>query len=58
MEVVLIYIGERRHDLLLWGQLGALLELKVTDSAGEGKVAVDAAKVDEAAGGCDTGFLG
>lgn len=45
------------HYLLLGGKLGALLELKVSDSTGESKVAVDTAKVDKAAGGLNTCLL-
>jgi hypothetical protein len=51
-------VGEGSDNLLLRGKIGALLELKVTYRAGEGEVAVDAAKVDEAAGRLDAGLLG
>ncbi len=47
-------VGEGSDDLLFGGEVGALLELKVADCAGEGEVAIDAAKVDEATGGCDS----
>jgi hypothetical protein len=51
-------VGESSDDLLLRGEIGALLELEVTYRAGEGEVAVDAAKVDEAAGRLDASLLG
>lgn len=51
-------VGERGNDLLLRGKIGALLELEVTYRAGQGEVAVDAAKVDEASCGLDTCLLG
>lgn len=51
------HIGVGSHDLLFGGQLGALLELKVTDGSGQSEVAVYTAKVDEATGGTDTGLL-
>ena len=35
-------------DLLLRGQIGALLEFEVANGTGEGEVAVDTTKVDEA----------
>jgi hypothetical protein len=50
-------VGESSDDLLLRGKIGALLELEVTYRAGESEVAVDAAKVDEAAGRLDAGLL-
>lgn len=50
-------IGECGHNLLLRGKVGALLELKVANGSGERKVAVDAAKVDEAAGCGDSRLL-
>jgi hypothetical protein len=42
------HIWEGGHNLLFGGQVGALLEVKVTNGAGEGKIAVDTAKVDKA----------
>lgn len=42
------HIGVGSHDLLLGGELGALLEFKVTDSTGQSEVTVDTAEVDEA----------
>lgn len=51
------HIGESSDNLLLGGKLGALLEFEVTDGSGEGKVAVNTTKVDEAAGGTNTGFF-
>ena len=51
-------VGEGSDDLLLRGKVGALLELKVTYRAGQGEVAVDAAKVDEASCGLNTCLLG
>lgn len=52
-ELVDLNIGEGSDNLGLGCKLGALLELKVADGAGQGEVAVDAAKVDETAGGRD-----
>ena len=51
------HIRERSDDLLLRREVCALLELKVTDSSAEGKVAVDSAEVDEATGCADAGLL-
>lgn len=51
------HIGVGSHDLLFGRQLGALLELKVTDGTGQSEVAVHTAKVDEATRGTDTGLL-
>jgi hypothetical protein len=42
---------------LLGGELGALLELKVTDGTGQSEVAVDTAEVDEATRGTNTSLL-
>lgn len=42
-------VGEGGNDLLLRGKVCALFEFKVANGAGEGEVAVDAAKVDETA---------
>lgn len=58
VDLVYLDVGERGDDLLLRGEIGALLELEVTYRAGEGEVAVDAAKVDEASSGLDACFLG
>lgn len=57
VQVVYHHVREGRDDLSLWGQLGALLELKVSDGARQGEIAVDASKVNEAAGGRDAGLL-
>ena len=57
-DLVDLDVGEGSDNLLLRRQIGALLELKVTYRAGQGEVAVDAAKVDEAAGRLDAGLLG
>lgn len=51
------HIGVGSHNLLFGGQLGALLELKVTDGTGQGEVAIDTAEVDEATRGTDAGLL-
>lgn len=56
-QIVHGHIGECSDNLLLGSQLGALLELEVTNGSREGKVAVDTAKVDKAAGGTDTGLF-
>jgi hypothetical protein len=45
------------NDLLFGGKLRALLEFKVTDSTGQGEVAIDTAEVDEATSGADTSLL-
>ena len=50
-------VGESSNNLLLRGEIGALLELEVTYRAGQGEVAVHAAKVDEASRGLDTCLL-
>lgn len=50
-------VGIRRHDLLFWRELGALLELEVPDGPRESKVPVDAAKVDKATRGRDSRLL-
>lgn len=41
-------VGECRDNLRLWREIGALLELEIANGSGEGKVAVDTAKVDKA----------
>jgi hypothetical protein len=57
-DFVDLNVGEGSDNLLLRREVGALLELEVTYRAGEGEVAVDTAKVNEAAGSLDTGLLG
>jgi hypothetical protein len=51
------HIGVGGHNLLLGGKLGALLELKVTDGAGQSEVTVDTAEVDEATCSTNAGLL-
>ena len=51
------HIGVCGDNLLFGGKLGALLEFKVTDGAGQGEVTIDTAEVDEATSGADTGLL-
>lgn len=51
------HIGVRGDDLLFGRELRALLEFKVTDSTGQGKVAIDTTEVDEAASSGDTSLL-
>ena len=58
VDLVYLDIGECGDDLLLRGKIRTLLELEVTYRAGQGEVAVDTAKVDEASCGLDTGLLG
>jgi hypothetical protein len=55
---VYLDVGECGNDLLLRGEIGALLELEVTYRAGQGEVTVHAAKVDEASCGLNTCLLG
>lgn len=50
-------VGVGGNDLVLGGELGALLELKIANSTGQGQVAVDAAEVDKATRGCDSILL-
>ena len=50
-------VGESGDDLLLRGQIGALLEFEITNGTREGEVAIDTAKVDETTGGADTSLL-
>jgi len=50
-------IGVGRDNLLLGCQLGALLELKVSDRSRQGQVSVHTAKVDEATGSCNSRLL-
>jgi hypothetical protein len=56
-KVVNSHIGVSGNDLLLRRQVGALLELEVTDSTGKGEVAVDTTKIDKAAGGANSCLL-
>ena len=56
-KVVDSHIGVGGDDLLLRRKIGALLELKVTDGTGQGEVAVDATKVDEATSGANSCLL-
>lgn len=51
------HIGVCGDDLLFGRELRALLEFKVTDSTGQGKVAIDTTEVDEAASSGDTSLL-
>jgi hypothetical protein len=44
-------------NLLLRGELGALLELKIANGTRQGKVAIDTAKVNESSCSCDTVLL-
>lgn len=56
-EVVLFNVGKGGDNLVLGGELGALLEFEVTNGAGQGQIAVDTAKVDKAASRCDSALL-
>lgn len=56
-KLVLLDVGEGGHDLVFGGQLGALLELEIANGTRQRQVAVDTAKVDEAASGCDSVLL-
>jgi hypothetical protein len=56
-EVVDSHVGVGGDNLLLWGKIGALLELKVTDGTGKGEVAVDTTKVDKTTSGANSGLL-
>lgn len=51
------HIGVCGDDLLFGRELRALLEFEVTDSTGQGKVAIDTAEIDEATSSRDTGLL-
>jgi hypothetical protein len=53
-----LYIWKCCDYLLLRRQLCALLELKIADCAGQGKVAIDATKVDEASSSLNSCLLG
>lgn len=57
-DVVLLDVGVGGDNLGLWREVGALLELEVTNGARQGEVAVDTAKVNEAAGSGDSVLLG
>lgn len=50
-------VGEGGNDLLLGREVGALLELKVTDGTAQSEVAVDTAKVDEATSSTDASLF-
>lgn len=56
-QLVDCHIGVGSHDLLLGGELGALLELKVTDGTGQSEVTIDTTEVDEAARGTNASLL-
>lgn len=58
VDLVYLDVGECGDDLLLRGKIGALLELEVAYRTGQGEVAVNAAKVDEASCGLDACLLG
>ena len=51
------HIRERSDDLLLRREVCALLELKVTDSSAERKVAVHTTEVDKATCGANASLL-
>lgn len=51
------HVGVCSDNLLLGRQLGALLEFEITNGPRQGQVAIDTAKVNEAASGADTSFL-
>jgi hypothetical protein len=55
---VYLDVWEGGDYLLLRGEVGALLELEVADGTRQGEVAIDAAKVNEAACCLDTGLFG
>ena len=50
-------LWERGDDLLLGWEVGALLEFKVSDGAGQCEVAIDTTKVDETSGGTNSCLL-
>jgi hypothetical protein len=56
-QLVHCHVGVRSDNLLLGRQIGALLELKVTNRTRESQVAVDATKVDKATGGANSGLF-
>ncbi len=47
----------RSHDLLFRCEFGTLLELEISDSSGEGKIAVDTTEVNKTASGSNSSFL-
>jgi len=51
------HIGIGCDNLLFRRELGALLELEITNGPGQGQITIDSTKVDEATGGADTSFL-
>lgn len=56
-QLVDCHIGVCGDNLLFGRELRALLEFKVTDGTGQGKVAIDTTKVDETAGCSNTSLL-
>ena len=56
-KIVDSHVREGGDDLLLGRKVGALLEFKVANGTRKSQVAVDTAKVDEAACGTDSGLL-
>lgn len=54
---MLLNIRESSDNLRLWGEFSNLLELEVTNGAGQGKIAIDTAKIDETTSGNDTVLL-
>lgn len=56
-NLMLSNIGKGRHNLLLRPEVGCLFELKVANGARQGKVSVDATKVDEASSGLNSLLL-
>jgi hypothetical protein len=57
-DVVDLNIRVGGNYLLLGREVGALLELEVSDSSRQGEIAVDTTEIDEASSGLDTCFLG
>jgi hypothetical protein len=55
---VYVDIREGCDNLIFGGQFCALLELKVSNGARQGKVAIDTAKVNETTGGGNSVLLG
>jgi len=58
MDIMYLDVRECGDYLLLGRKICALLELEVAYRTRQGKVAIDATKVDEAACSLNTGFLG
>ena len=56
-KVVNSHVGVGGDNLLLRREIGALLELKVTDGTRQGEVAVDATKVDKASSSANSCLL-